>query len=60
MSNTLISPSKVRRYILDIAKESRAHKFTRVSQEALDKVEAATRAACRSLVQSAPSKGKTL
>jgi len=60
MSNQLISPSKVRRYILDFAKENRAHKFTRVSQETLDRVEAAARSACRSIVISSPSKGQTL
>lgn len=57
---TLINKSKVKRYILDFASENRAHKFTRVSQEALDKVEAAARAAAKSIVTSAPSKGKTL
>ncbi len=60
MSNNLISPSKVKRYILDYASKARAHKFTRVSQTAIDRVEAAARSASRSLVDSAPSKGKTL
>lgn len=57
---TLINRSKVKRYILDFASENRAHKFTRVSQEALDKVEAAARTAAKAIVTSAPSKGKTL
>lgn len=60
MNNALISKSKVKRYILDFASTNRAHKFTRVSQETLDKVEAAARAAAKSIVTSAPSKGKTL
>ena len=60
MSNSLISRSKVKRYILDFAVANRSHKFTRVSQEALDKVEAAARSAARAIVTSAPSKGKTL
>jgi hypothetical protein len=60
MSNSIISPSKVKRFILDHAAKSRAHKFSRVSQTAIDKVEAAARAACRHIVDSAPSKGKTL
>jgi hypothetical protein len=60
MSNSIISPSKVKRFILDHAAKSRAHKFTRVSQTAIDKVEAAARSACRHIVDSAPSKGKTL
>ena len=57
---TLINRSKVKRYILDYASENRAHKFTRVSQEATDRVEAAARSAARAIVTSAPSKGKTL
>lgn len=60
MSNGLINRSKVKRFVLDFASENRAHKFTRVSQETLDKVEAAARAAARAIVTSAPSKGKTL
>lgn len=60
MSNNLISPSKVKRFILDYAAKNRAHKFTRVSQTAIDKVEGAVRSACRHIVDSAPSKGKTL
>ena len=57
---TLINKSKVKRYILDYAATNRSHKFTRVSQEAIDRVEAAARAAAKSIVTSAPSKGKTL
>jgi hypothetical protein len=56
----LTSPSKVKRYILQFAEGNRAHKFTRVSQEALDRVEAAARSAAKQIVTSAPSKGKTL
>ena len=60
MSNSLISTSKVKRYILDYAVANRSHKFTRVSQEAIDRVEAAARSAAKAIVTSAPSKGKTL
>jgi predicted neutral ceramidase superfamily lipid hydrolase len=60
MSNSLISTSKVKRYILDYAGANRSHKFSRVSQEAIDKVEAAARSAAKAIVTSAPSKGKTL
>lgn len=59
-TSRLISPSHVKRYILDYAKAKRAHPFSRVSQEALDRVEAAARAAARQIVDTAPSKGKTL
>lgn len=58
--NTLINKSKVKRFILDFAQENRSHKFTRVSQEAIDRVEVAARAAAKAIVTSAPSKGKTL
>ena len=60
MSNSLISTSKVKKYILDYAATNRSHKFTRVSQEAIDRVEAAARAAAKAIATSAPSKGKTL
>lgn len=56
---TLINKSKVKKYILEFAETNRAHKFTRVSQEAIDRVEAAARAAAKAVVTSAPSKGKT-
>jgi len=58
--NTLINKSKVKKFILEFAEANRAHKFSRVSQEAIDRVEAAARAACKAVVTSAPSKGKTL
>ena len=60
MGNSITSPTKVKRFILDYAKGNRSHKFTRVSQEALDRVEAAARSAAKQIVTSAPSKGKTL
>jgi len=60
MSSQLISPTKVKRFLLDYAKDHRSHKFTRVSQEALDRVEAAARSAAKQIVTAAPSKGKTL
>ena len=60
MSNNVTSKSKVKKYMLEIAAKTRAHKFTRVSQETLDRVEAGARAVIRSIVIAAPSKGKTL
>lgn len=60
MSNMIISPSKVKKYILEYAANNRAHKFSRVSQETIDRVEAAARSACKAIVTQAPSKGKTL
>jgi hypothetical protein len=58
--NNLTNKTKVKKYILEYAANNRAHKFTRVSQETLDRVEAAARAACKAIATSAPSKGKTL
>jgi hypothetical protein len=58
--NKLTSQTKVKRYLLDYALAHRSHKFTRVSQETLDRVEAAARAVAKQIVTSAPSKGKTL
>jgi hypothetical protein len=60
MSNNVTSPSKVKKYMLEFAKGNRAHPFTRVSQDTLDKVEAKAREVIRAIVMSAPSKGKTL
>ena len=60
MSNNVTNKSKVKKYMLEFAATNRAHKFSRVSQETLDKVEAATRSAIRNIVTAAPSKGKTL
>jgi hypothetical protein len=58
--NNLINKSKAKKYILEYAANNRAHKYTRVSQETLDRVEAAARSACKAIVTTAPSKGKTL
>jgi hypothetical protein len=58
--NALINKSKVKKYILEYATNNRAHKYTRVSQETLDRVEAAARATAKAIVMSSPSKGKTL
>jgi hypothetical protein len=58
--NALINKSKVKRYILEFAEANRAHKFSRVSQETIDRVEAVARSACKVIVTQAPSKGKTL
>jgi hypothetical protein len=60
MSAELISPTRVKQYLLDTAAKTRHHKFTQVSQETLDKVEAAARSAARTIVASAPSKGKRI
>ena len=58
--SALTSPTKIRRFLLDHAKKTRHHKFTRVSQDTLDKIEGLTRKACTEHVKTAPSKGQTL
>jgi hypothetical protein len=56
----LIVKSKVKKLALELAKASRAHKFTRVSDSFLDDVEYRTRQAISQFVGAHPSKGKTL
>jgi len=60
MSNNLTTKKHVRQFILDYAAKNRHHKYTQVSQDTLDRVEAAARSAAKQVVISAPSKGKTL
>ena len=56
----LINRSEVRKFILDTFGRSRPHlRMTRVSQEALDKLECWLREKIRSEVHSHPSVGKT-
>jgi len=56
----IIIKRKVRKMALQIAKASRSHQFTQVSQTFLDNVEWRTRQAISQLVSAHPSKGKTL
>jgi hypothetical protein len=60
MSSKLITVKSVKQYLLDHASKTRHHKFTRVSEDTLMKVEAATRSAVKAIVAAAPSKGQTL
>lgn len=57
--SSLLCKSAVKKFLLEYAGR-RHHKFTRVSQEALDYVEMKVREACRLRVDSLPSKGKTI
>jgi hypothetical protein len=56
----VIIKRKVRKMALDMAKASRNHQFTKVSQTFLENVEWRTRQAISQLVSAHPSKGKTL
>ena len=56
----MIHPQQVRRFILDYAERTRAHRYTQVSQTVYDQVEAAVRQTCRNIVRSQPSAGRTI
>ena len=56
----LISPTKTRQFILDYAKSTRHHQFSRVSAETLAVLNVIVADAARKIVNRAPSKGKTL
>lgn len=55
-----LNRSRVKRTALELAKQTRAGKFTRCGQSFVDRIEAATRAAIVSEVKRHPSVGKTL
>jgi len=56
----LINTAAVRRMLLDLSRDTRAGKFTRVSQQTLLDANSALASWIRSRVQRTPSKGKTL
>jgi hypothetical protein len=56
----LINRAEVRRRHLQLAADTRHHKFTRVSKSTLDDIEATVDAMIRRNVRSAPSRGVTL
>jgi len=57
---SLINRAKVKRIALEIAAVERSHKFTRVSKDFLDNVEAELKNVIRSKIKALPSKGKTI
>lgn len=56
----LIKASKVKAYALHISKQNRAGKFTRVSQDFLDRMEASLKRVIHDEIHRHPSVGKTL
>jgi uncharacterized protein YigE (DUF2233 family) len=56
---SLINKAGVKKFALEVAKQ-RFHKFSRVSKEFLDDMDAILRGTIRARVNGAPSKGKTL
>lgn len=57
---SLINKSNCKKFILDFAEREKFHKFTRVSADCWPHLEAKLRAHLRNLVNSQPSKGKTV
>ena len=57
---SLINKAEVKRKTLEIAEAERAHKFTRVSKEFIEDIDAQVRNLIINKVKMAPSKGKTL
>ena len=55
-----INRAETKKKLLQMSKDFRNGKFTRVSKGALDELEARHEANMRSLVQHQPSKGKTI
>tara|TARA_R100000458_G_scaffold31613_1_gene29009 strand:+ start:2066 stop:2248 length:183 start_codon:yes stop_codon:yes gene_type:complete len=56
----IISRSNVKKLALEVSAQHRAGKFTRVSKDFLDRIEAITKRAIVSEVRRHPSVGKTL
>jgi hypothetical protein len=59
-TSQMICRKSVRRFLLDYAKRSRAHEFSRVADSVYDQLEAEVRERCRRIVHGQPSAGKTL
>lgn len=57
---SLINKAHVKVFLKEFAEREKFHKFTRVSESALEHIEMQTREACRRLVRSQPSKGQTI
>lgn len=57
---SFINRAKCKRFLLEYAQSNRAHRFTRVSAETLDMLEAKMKLAMAHWVDQMPSKGKTL
>lgn len=57
---TLLNKAKVKKLALRIAEEQRAHKFTRVSPDFLQRIEAGVYAMVLGEVKRLPSLGKTI
>ena len=59
-AHRLINKKNTRRFLLEHAERSRAHRFTRVADCVYDQIELALRDKCRDIVRSQPSAGRTI
>ena len=59
-SHRLINKQNIRRFLLEHAERSRAHRYTRVADCVYDQIELAIRDKCRDIVRSQPSAGRTI
>jgi len=57
---TLVNRAAVRRYLLEHARGTRAHKFSRVSPVVFNQLEACVREKCRAIVHAQPGVGMTI
>jgi hypothetical protein len=57
---SVINRTEIRRRLLQFARDTRHHSFTRVSSDTLNAIEGMVEQAIRLTVQTAPSRGKTL
>ncbi len=56
----MINRQAIRRFLLEYAERSRAHKFTRVADGVFDQIEGVLREKCRQIVHAQPSAGRTI
>ena len=56
----LINKQNIRRFILEHAERTRAHRFTRVADGVYHQIELAIRDKCRDIVRTQPSAGRTI
>ena len=59
-AHRLINKQNIRRFLLEHAERSRAHRYTRVADCVYDQIELAIRDKCRDIVRSQPSAGRTI
>ena len=59
-SHRLINKQNIRRFLLEHAERSRAHRYTRVADCVYDQIELAIRDKCRDIVRTQPSAGRTI